>query len=905
MHRLRRMFFRFYLLFTNAKAEAEVAREIAAHLTLLEDEYLQQGMNSTEARLAARRAYGGVEQAKQLHRDERAFQGLAQILQDIRYTLRQLRKSAGFTVTAILMLAFGIGATTAIFSIVEGVLLRPLPFPDPDRVVVLGDVLEGSHCASCTHAYVTAPDIRNYMRDTHSFAQVGGYQGTGFEFSRAGDPVAVNATRMSSEVFAALNVEPLLGRIFTQREDEESQHVAVLSYGMWTSRFHGDASILGSKILLDRNPYVVLGVMPRDFEFPLKPGHVNQSELWVPLSLRPEEFTGGSAASWIFRMVGRLKPGLTAAQAQNDAERVARETMSSYPAFMRSLRIRAVVTPLHQDTVDQARPLLRTLLFAVIVVLLIACANLAGLLLVRSIRRRKEIAVRLALGARAATLLRQAIVESIVLSFAGGAIGLALAAMALRIGVNVLPKSLPRIREIGLDWQLVLFALGLALLTGLLCGLVPAFAAIRTSVNEVLKEGGRTGTADSGHTRLRSALVVAEIAVALVLLTASGLLLRSFEKMRDVNLGFQPDHTLAAIYDLPQNQYATQSAVDTFNEELLRSLRELPGAAGAGIISALPASGNYPGIAFTIEGYVPPKGAGLNMAGMSLVRGDPFRALRIRLFRGRSFTESDKAGSQLVAIVSRKMAQRYWPRQDPIGKRLRRGMPETSTPWMTVVGEVDDVKMGSPDEETAPQVYQPVTQSVAAEGVFATAGELSATSGWIVLRSRVSPEQMENTLRAAVRRIDPQLALNQMRTMEQAISDSESARRFNTVLISSFAVAAVLLSILGIYAVIAFSVVLRKQEIAIRMALGCRHSGVLMLILGSGIRLAAVGCALGLLGAMAASRLLRSFLFDVSPFDPAVLTLSVIAMLLLALAASALPAKRASGTEPMLALRGE
>jgi predicted permease len=905
MHRLRRTFFRFYLLFTNAKAEAEVAREIAAHLTLLEDEYLRQGMHPEDARLAARRTYGGVEQAKQLHRDERAFQGLAQILQDIRHALRQLRKSPGFTVTAILMLAFGIGATTTIFSVVEGVLLRPLPFPDPARIVILGDVLEGSHCASCTHAQVTAPDIRNYMRDTHSFSHLGGYQGADFELSGTGNPVAVNATRMSSEVFAALEVAPLLGRVFTQQEDEENQQVAVLSCGMWRSRFQGNASILGSKILLDRKPYTVVGVMPRNFEFPLKPGHVNQSDLWVPLSLRPEEFTAGSAASWIFRMVGRLKPGTSAARAQSDAERVARETMSSYPAFMSTLRIRAVVKPLHEDTVEQARPLVRTLFFAVVVVLLIACANLAGLLLVRSIRRRREMAVRLALGARAATLLQQAIVESIVLSFAGGAIGLALAAIALRIGVSLLPKSLPRIREIGLDWQLVLFALGLALLTGLLCGLAPAFAAIRTSVNEALKEGGRTGTAGSGHTRLRAALVVAEIAVALILLTASGLLLRSFEKMRDVNLGFQPDHTLAAIYGLPQNQYATQSAIDTFNEQLLRSLRELPGVEAVGTTSVLPATGNYPGIAFTIEGYVPAKRAGLNMAGMSLVRGDPFQALGIRLLRGRSFTESDKAGSQLVAIVNRKIAQRYWPGQDPIGKRLRRGMPETTTPWMTVVGEVEDVKMGSPDEETTPQVYQPVTQTVASEGVFANAGELSATGGWIVLRSRIAPEQMENPLRAAVQKIDPQLPLYQMRTMEQAISDSESARRFNTVLISSFAVAAVLLSILGIYAVIAFSVALRKQEIAVRMALGCRHSGVLMLILGSGVRLAAVGCALGLLGAMAASRLLRSFLFDVSPFDPAVLTLSVISMLLLSLAASVLPAKRASGTEPMLALRGE
>jgi len=422
-------------------------------------------------------------------------------------------------------------------------------------------------------------------------------------------------------------------------------------------------------------------------------------------------------------------------------------------------------------------------------------------------------------------------------------------------------------------------------------------------VNETLKEGGRTRTSGSGHARLRSALVVAEIAVALTLLTASGLLLRSFEKMRDVKLGFRPDNTLAALYVLPQQQYRRQSAIDEFTKTLLSDLGQLPGVDAVGITSFLPAAGNNWGTVFTIEGYVP--GAGLNMAAMSLVESDPFEALGIRLLRGRVFTESDNAGSQLVAIVNRKMAEHYWPGQDPIGKRLRRGLPETSTPWMTVVGEVDDVKLGPADAETLPQVYQPVTQTVVSEGVFASVGELSATNGWIVLRSRMAPEQMEGTVRATVRKIDPQLPLYQMQTMAHAISKSEAPRRFNTVLISSFAIAAVLLSVLGIYGVIAFSVALREQEMAVRIALGCQRSGVILFILSSGARLAAVGCALGLLGAVAVSRLLRSFLFEVSPFDPGVLALSAITMLLLALAASALPARRASSTDPMQALRFE
>jgi predicted permease len=896
------MMLRLFGLFANSKAEAELNREIAAHLQLLEDDFRERGMAPEEARRAAKRTYGGVEQMKQLHRNERAYQGLTTIMMDIHYTLRQLRRSPGFTLTAILMLAFGIGATTAVFSIVEGVLLRPLPYGDPHHLVVLGDDLIGSHW---TRSNVTAPDIRNYMRDTHSFLHLGGYQRIGRELSGTGDPAHVYATRMSGDIFPALGIAPVMGRWFTQQEDEQHQLVVVLSYGMWRERFHGDEKILGTKILLDRKPYLVIGVMPRDFEFPLTPGHLNNNELWIPLSLRPEEFTAGYAASWNFRMVGRLKPGVTPAQAQSDAQRVAKETMRSYPGFMRSLRIQSDVKLLHEDTVAQARPLVHTLLIAVATVLLIACANLAGLLLVRSIRRRREIAVRLALGARGAMLLRQAMVESLVLSVGGGLIGLAFAATCIRIGISLLPETLPRIHEISLDWAVIAFALGLAVLTGLVCGLAPAFAAVRTSVNETLKEGGRTGTPGSGHGRLRSMLVVAEIAVALVLLTASGLLLRSFQKMRQVDPGFRVDHTLSAFYVLPQKRYATQSAIDNFTDTLLRNLRGLPGVKAAGISSLLPASGDDGGIAITVEGYVPEKDAELNMATVTLTQGDPFQALGIRLLRGRFFTESDKADSQLVTIVNRKLADHFWPGQDPIGKRLRRGMAETPTPWMTVVGVVDDVKLGSLDRASAEQFYQPITQQAISEGAFASAGELNGNYGCIVLHTDVPPEQLENSVLAAVRNIDPQLPLIEMQTMEHVLSDSEAPRLFNTVLISAFAMTALLLAVLGIYSVIAFSVALREQEMAIRMALGCQRQGVLHLVLVSAAKLGAIGCLLGLLATAGVSHLLRSLLFGVSPFDPLVLMLSAFAMLLFALAASALPATRAAKIDPMIALRGD
>jgi predicted permease len=905
MKQLRRIFLKLCRLFTNSREEAELAREIAAHLALLEDDYIRQGMAPVQARQAARRAYGGVEQAKQMHRNERSYLGLMQTLHDTRYTLRQLRKSPGFTITAILMLALGIGATTAIFSIVAGVLLRPLPFPSPDHLVILGDTLEGSNCFMCAQPRASAADIRNYMRDTHSFTHLGGYQLTSYDLATTEVPEAVHAVRMSGEVFPALQVEPLLGRTFTQAEDEHQQPVVVLSYNLWRTHYQANTNILGTTILLDRKPYAVIGVMPRNFEFPLLPGHVDASDLWVPLRLQPDEFLAGQAASWNFRMVGRLKPGLTLEQAQSDAEPVALATARDYPAYMSSLRIHAAIRPLHEDTVQEARPMVRTLFFAVVVILLIACANLAGLLLVRSIRRRREIAVRLALGARAATLLRQALVESMVLSLAGGLVGLAFAAAALRLGISLLPETLPRIREIGLNWPVMAFALALALLTGLLCGLAPAFAAIHTSVNGTLKESGRTGTTGSGHARLRSVLVAAEIAIALVLLTASGLLLRSFEKMRAVDVGFRPDHTLTAMYGLPSYQYPTQASVDTFDDQLLRNLHQLPGMEAVGITTVLPSTGDWDGPAITIEGYVPPKGAGLNMPMATLVRGDPLQSLGIRLLRGRTFTEADNANSQLVAVVNSELAQRDWPGQDPVGKRFRRGMQETKTPWMTVVGVVDSVKMGSPDERTPDQFYQPVDQTAISEGDFASKGEVNADYGHIVLRTHVQPEQMENALRAAVHQIDPQVSLYHIQSMEHAVARSEAPRRFNTILISCFALVAVLLSVLGIYSIIAFSVALREQEMALRMALGCQRSGVLAIILASGVKLAAVGCIFGLLGAVAVARLLRSFLFAVSPFDPVVLTLAAIAMLLLALAASALPARRASRTDPRLALRGE
>jgi putative ABC transport system permease protein len=820
---------------------------------------------------------------------------------ELRIALRHLLKSPGFSLTAVLMLAFGIGATTAIFSIVECVLLRPLPFPDSERLVSLGDSIEGVDSGGNGPAGVSGPEVPNYIRDTHAFESLGGVRQTTYELSGIGDPAQVNATRTGANVFSALEIPPLMGRYYTQKEDDQKQQVAVISYSLWQQRLHGDRNVLGTKILLDRKPYEIIGVMPRNFEFPLVPGQMGQSQLWVPLSLTPDEGPGNFG----FNLFGRLKPGISTAQAQSDAERVAQINMRSFPAFMSSIPIHAVVHSMHEDIVADSRPLVRTLFFATSVVLLIACANLAGLLLVRAIRRRREIAVRLALGASASTLLRQTMLESLLLSVTGSGIGLLFTVAALRIGMSYLPEDLPRINEIGVNWPVVLFAALLGVFTGAICGLAPAFSGLRTKVNDTLKEGARIGTTGSGHARLRSALVVGEIAIALVLLASCGLLLRSFEKMRQVDLGFRPDHTLVASYSLPQKQYSTQAQANSFNDELLRRLQQLPGVKSVGITTFLPAAGSSNSDTFFVEGYVPPKGANLNLATPMLIQGDYLQAMGIPLLAGRPFNDSDTPDTQLVALVNHKFAQHFWPNGDPLGKHFRIGTAETPTPWITIVGEVADVKEYSPDLPDKEQWYETITQFTKSLGPLAQPSDIGGSSGYIAIRTITEPSQMANALRLAVRSIDPQLPLAQIQTMERTVSDSEATRRFNTALISAFALAAVLLAALGIYSVIAFSAALRVQEMAIRMALGSQRSGILRLVFSSALRLAGTGCAIGLLGAILASHLLRSLLFDISPFDPIVLAGAAAFVLLLAFLASLLPAQRAASINPMNALRAE
>jgi putative ABC transport system permease protein len=817
--------------------------------------------------------------------------------QNFRFAFRQVRQAPGFALIAVLTLALGIGATTAIFSLVEGILLRPLPFSNPDRVVLLGD-----HLGSGPNLPVTAREIGTYSKATGAFSSVGGYASANYELSGGAIPEQVHAARLTAGVFSTLGVQTILGRIFTQQEEDAHQPFAVLSYALWLNRYHRDTHVLGSSIDLDRKSYTIIGVMPRSFEFPLLAGHLEQAQLWVPMSLTPDELSDQSAGFWGYNIVARLKDGVTLSQAAQDADRVAQQIMRDFPAGMSAIRMRGDVTGLREHEVADVRPLLRILFLAVSIVLLIACVNVAGLLLVRAIRRHREYAVRLALGARASVIIRESLFEGLLVSLAGGLLGLAFAAIAIRTALHLLPESMPRVDSISMDASVVTFALVLALATGALCSLAPAFVALRTNLTESLKEGVSTSTGASSHAWLRSALVVSEIGIALVLLTVSGAFLRSFQKMRSVDPGFRPDHVLVAGYQLPLNQYPTDASADAFNHAVVDRLASKPGIVAVGITNFLPASGLYHGAAYTIEG-VPADSWKLQFSMFATTYGDYFRAMGIPLLDGRYFTLDDRPDAPLVVIVNQSMAMHSWPGQRAIGKRMHVGNPHKGLPWATVVGVVADTKIGSRDEPSANQWYFPAQQPAILYGSASTGKLTGPVGGYITLRSALPPEQMTQTLRSTVAEIDPLLALQQVQTMNDVISNVEAPRRFNTGLVTAFALGALLLAVTGIYAVVAFSVSLRTQEIAIRMALGAQRIGIARLVLISGAKLSLLGCSLGLLGSLAISRLVSSFLFNASATDPLVYIAAALTMMLMALLASALPATRAASVDPIEALR--
>jgi predicted permease len=812
-------------------------------------------------------------------------------LQRFLFAFRQFRKTPWASLTVVLTLALGIGATTATFSLVEGILLRPLPFDDPDRLVLVGD-----HLGSSSNILVTAREIETYSRAAAAFSSMGAYITANYELSGKATPEEIPGARLTSSIFPTLGVRPLRGRVFTREEDEGGKPVVVISYGLWLNRYGRDPGILDRSINLNRKAYSIIGVMPRNFEFPPQPGRLSQAQLWVPMSLTPEDLSDDRAGFWGYQLVARLRDGVTLQQAAKDADRVAQEVMRGFPAGMSALRIRGDATLLREFIVGYVRPLLRTLLLAVGIVLVIACVNAAGVLLVRAIRRRREYAVRLALGARAGVIVRQSLLEGLLLSVTGGLLGLALATAAIRAALHVLPESMPRIDSIFMDSTVVGFAIVLSLVSGALCSLAPAFSALRTNLTQSLKEEGRSAGGPVGHTWLRSALVVAEIAIALVLVTAAGAFLRSFQKMRAVDPGFTPDHLLIAHYRLP----ADVTSQEDFDREAVDKLSHKPGITAVGLANVLPiASGSPPRSTYTVEG-MPAERWKLKFAAFQYVYGDYFRAMGIPLIEGRTFTDEDRSNFPLAVIVNQSMAKTCWPGERAIGKRIHAGNPKKAWPWATVVGVVADTKIGARDEANVDQWYLPAMQP---EILGGSAKDSGIGSGFVTVRSVLPPEQMTQTLRATVGEIDPLLALQQIQPMTDALSNVEEPRRFNTDLITGFAVGALGLAIIGIYAVVAFSVSLRTYEIAIRMALGAKRINIARLILLSGAKLSCLGCVLGVIASLAVSRLIKSFLFEASATDPLIFTIGVAIMMAMALLASALPAARAASADPVETLR--
>jgi putative ABC transport system permease protein len=819
------------------------------------------------------------------------------VARDLRIAFRQLRKTPLFALTVILTLALGVGGTTAIFSLIEGVLLRPLPFNNPDRLVVLGEHLGGRPNVS-----VRAREIATYSQATNAFSSMGAFITATYELSGGATPEQINVARLGTAVIPTLGANPILGRFFTQQEEDAHQPVAVISYALWLNRYHRDSHILNSALILDRNTYSIIGVMPRDFEFPLLPGRVNQTQVWVPLSLTADELSEQQAGRWGYQMVARLKDGVTLEQAAGDADRVAQQIMRGFPPNLSKIHIRGDARPLRESLVADIRPLLRILFVAVAIVLLIACANVAGLLLVRAIRRQREYAVRLALGARSGVIIRGSVLEGLLLSLTGGLLGLAFAAIAIRATLRLLPESMPRIASISIDTKVAIFALLLAFASGVVCSLAPAFAALRSNPTEGLKEGARTGSGSASHAWLRSALVVCEIAVALVLLTVSAAFLRSFQKMRAVDPGFQPDHVVVAAYRLPANHYSTDASVEAFNHEVTERLSSQPGALAVGITNVLPATEFFPQSSYTVEDQ-PLESWKLKFATFDIVYGDYFRAMGIPLLDGRTFTIDDRADAPLVVIVNQTMARDCWPGQRAIGKRAHIGNPQKGLPWATVVGVVADTKLGSRDEPNDEEWYLPAQQPAILFGSGPLPKLTMPGSGYITLRSTLPPEQMAQALRSTIAQIDPMLALQQVEPMNEALANIEAPRRFNTDLITAFAAGALLLAITGIYALVAFSVSQRTHEIAIRMALGAQRTGIARLVLVAGAKLALLGCVLGVVGSVAVSRLVSSFLFEVSATDPLIYIACVAIMILMALVASAIPATRAASVDPIGALR--
>ena len=812
------------------------------------------------------------------------------LLQDLRYGMRLMAKKPGFSAVIILTLALGIGVNTAIFSVVQTVLLNPLPIPEADRVITFSLAAPAKKMSSVN----ITPGLFATLRDrTTTLEKVAAYETGSVTLSGRGEAEQLDVASVTSDYFNNLGIGPIQGRTFLSGEDVPGkENVAILSHELWQRRFNG-ADVVGQSITIEDLPTTIIGVMPPQTNFPHRAegeSFPSRIDLWLPLPINRDNI-----GYWNYLAIGRLKPGVTQADAQRDLQAIWEDFFVQNEAQLGTGALGpgayVVTAPLQERIVGNVRMPLLVLMAGAGLVLLIACANIANLLLARSTVRRREIALRRCLGAAPGRMLRQLLTESVLLSAIGGALGLILAVWSVALMQSLLGAEMPLIEAVKLDMKVLLFAGGISMLTGITFGLAPALRGSRLNLQETIKEGTR-GSTSHGSRKLADAFVVSQIALSLVLLIGAALLVRSFRNLMAVDPGFNAQNVLSASVSLPKSRYADDDQVHHFYTDLLNRVHASQGIDRAALCQIVPFSGGGGGYGFTVEGVTPRAGEPARHTWRRSVTPDYFVTLGIPLLRGRPFEHSDNQNTPLVTIIDEKMASEYWPNQDPVGKRIRLGGATSKAPWLTIVGVAKSVKNRRLDENASFYVYQPFAQWAQRE-----------TS--VVMRTGGDPSAATSILRAHVAALDPSLPLFDVTTLEDSVARSVSTRRLASTLLVGFAVTALLLAVIGIYGVISLNVNSRTNEFGIRLALGAQPGNVLRMVVLGGMRVALVGTAVGVAAAFALTRLIEKMLFRVSPADPLTFVVVTAVLVLAALVASLIPARRATKVDPLIALRYE
>jgi putative ABC transport system permease protein len=802
---------------------------------------------------------------------------------DIRYGLRSLLKRPGATLIALVTLALGIGVNTAIFSAVDSILLRPLPFKDPERLV---SVWEKTPALGIQQNQAAPANFFDLRSQNQVFEALGAYGPLDMNLTGSGEPERLDGQLVSANVFSILGVAPALGRTFLPNEDQVGQeHVVVLSDALWQRRFNRDPSILNQNITLNGESFTVIGVMPRGFFFP-----VREIEMWTPWAMEPDQASG--RGDHYLAIVARLKPEVTVERANADLETIAQRLSAEYPRTNEGLGFTA--RSLHRDYVGDLRLPILILFGAVGLVLLIACANVANLLLAQATTRRKEIAIRIALGARRWTIVRQLLVESLLLASGGGVVGVLGAFWGVQALAKLLPESLSKLQGVNIDARVLLFTILMSVLTAVVFGGLPALLASRTKPGATLSDVARDVAGGTSGRHVRRLLVVSEVALAVVLLVSAGLLIRSFQLLRQVEPGFNPENALTMRMVLPFPKYAKQEARRAFYDEVLRNVEEVPGVEAAGVITFLPLSFNGMNFSFTVDGRAAPSDMNLPFALFRVVSPDYFRAMGIPLQRGRFFEAHDSPDSTPVTVINRRLAERYWPGEDAIGKRLKVGPADSPNAWLTVVGVVGDVRQTGLYEQKL-EFYVPYMQERRA---FMAPRDL-------VVRTKADPGVIAAAVRQAVWAVDKDQPVSNVRTMDQVFAAAISQERFQALMLGLFAALALVLACVGLYGVISYSVVQRTHEIGVRMALGAQPVDVLRLVIRQGMSLTFAGLVVGIVAGTFVTRVLSDMLFGVTPRDPLTFAGVPVLLLVVAFLACYVPARRATRIDPLQALRYE